>query len=290
MNHRLLLTVVWMLSSIGVALGGEIIKPEKPIVLFNGKDLSNFYTWIVDSHREDPDRVFSVVDQVDGAPALRVSGERWGGFVTTEAFRDYRLVVEFRWGPLTWGNRMDRTRDSGILLHCQGPDGNTKKDFNGPWMHSIEYQIIEGGVADFILVGGYDAAGNQKRPEFTASISKDRDGEMVYDRGDVSSGIWFNGVLDTEEFSMPGGNEKYTPDRLSKYSIGDKGSDEDMIIEGKKATAAAVAEIRPNDGAFVRRSGKLQRISFASSQSQLTPSFNRRFMDVCDRQRQNRWR
>ena len=115
-------------------------------------------------------------------------------------------------------------------------------------------------------------------------------GEMVYDRGDVSSGIWFNGVLDTEEFSMPGGNEKYTPDRLSKYSIGDKGSDEDMIIEGKKATAAAVAEIRPNDGAFVRRSGKLQRISFASSQSQLTPSFNRRFMDVCDRQRQNRWR
>jgi len=170
-----------MLSSIGVALGGEIIKPEKPIVLFNGKDLSNFYTWIVDSHREDPDRVFSVVDQVDGAPALRVSGERWGGFVTTEAFRDYRLVVEFRWGPLTWGNRMDRTRDSGILLHCQGPDGNTKKDFNGPWMHSIEYQIIEGGVADFILVGGYDAAGNQKRPEFTASISKDRDGEMVYD-------------------------------------------------------------------------------------------------------------
>lgn len=181
MNHRLLLTVVWMLSSIGVALGGEIIKPEKPIVLFNGKDLSNFYTWIVDSHREDPDRVFSVVDQVDGAPALRVSGERWGGFVTTEAFRDYRLVVEFRWGPLTWGNRMDRTRDSGILLHCQGPDGNTKKDFNGPWMHSIEYQIIEGGVADFILVGGYDAAGNQKRPEFTASISKDRDGEMVYD-------------------------------------------------------------------------------------------------------------
>jgi len=79
-------------------------------------------------------------------------------------------------------------------------------------------------------------------------------GEMVYDRGHVSSGIWYNGVLDTEECSIPGVKEKYTPDRLSKYSIGDKGSDVDMIIEGKKATAAAVGEIRPNDGAFVRRS------------------------------------
>ncbi len=181
MNHRLLFTVVCMLSSIGVTLGGEIIKPEKPIVLFNGKDLGNFYTWLVDSHREDPDRVFSVVDQIDGAPALRVSGERWGGFVTTQAFRDYRLVVEFRWGLPTWGNRINSTRDSGILLHSQGPDGNTKEDFNGPWMRSIEFQIIEGGVGDFILVAGYDAAGNQKRPHFTASVSKDRDGETVYD-------------------------------------------------------------------------------------------------------------
>ncbi len=183
MNHRLFFTVVCVLSSIGVTLGGEIIKPEKPIVLFNGKDLSNFYTWLVDSHREDPDRVFSVVEQIDGAPALRVSGERWGGFVTVQAYRDYRLVVEFRWGLATWGNRINSTRDSGILLHCQGPDGNTKEDFNGPWMRSIEFQIIEGGVGDFILVAGYDAAGNRKSPQITASVSKDRDGETVYDPG-----------------------------------------------------------------------------------------------------------
>ena len=26
------------------------------------------------------------------------SGERWGGLVTREAYRDYRLVVEFCWG------------------------------------------------------------------------------------------------------------------------------------------------------------------------------------------------
>ncbi|KAK1734398.1 hypothetical protein QTG54_014905 [Skeletonema marinoi] len=76
-------------------------------------------------------------------------------------------------------------------------------------------------------------------------------GEMVYDKGLVSAGIWYNGVLDTEEpVSMDG----YVPHRLPNYEIGDKGSDEDMIITPKKETAAAVAQIRVNDAAFVRRS------------------------------------
>src|SRR5512141_1698696 len=67
-------------------------------VLFNGRDLTNFYTWLVDSKYNDPDRVFSVVDQVDGAPAIRVSGQHWGAFITREEFSNYRLVAEFRWG------------------------------------------------------------------------------------------------------------------------------------------------------------------------------------------------
>ena len=36
------------------------------IELFNGKDLTNFYTWLVDSKYQDPDGVFTVVDQIDG--------------------------------------------------------------------------------------------------------------------------------------------------------------------------------------------------------------------------------
>lgn len=48
--------------------------------------------------------------------------------------------------------------------------------------------------------------------------------------------------------------ELYTPDVLPMYCIGDRGKEEDMIVDSKKATAAAVAEIRANDGAFVRRS------------------------------------
>ena len=157
------------------------IKPSEVIKLFDGKSLANFETWLVDNHSEDPQRVFSVVDQIDGAPAIRVSGQVWGGLLTKEAYRDYRLIVEFRWGGLTWGDRKARARDSGVLLHAQGRLGNTGKDFNGPWLRSIEFQIIEGGVGDILPVAGYGDDGAQIRPAVTTTTRKDRDGETVYD-------------------------------------------------------------------------------------------------------------
>jgi hypothetical protein len=168
-----------------VAAGGPAaetaVRPEQTIKLFDGKSLDGFYTWLVDSHREDPLRVFSVVDQVDGAPAIRISGERWGGLVTRETYRDYHLIVEFRWGAVTWGQRRNATRDSGVLVHAQGPDGNTGADMNGPWMRSIEAQIIEGGVGDLILVAGFEPDGRRIVPRITARAGTDRDGEPVFD-------------------------------------------------------------------------------------------------------------
>lgn len=157
------------------------IKPTGIIKLFDGKSLANFEPWLVDQHSTDPERVFTVVDQIDGAPAIRVSGQIWGGLLTKQAYRDYRLIVEFRWGGATWGERKDRARDSGVLLHAQGRLGNTGKDFNGPWLRSIEFQIIEGGVGDILPVAGYGENGEQIRPAVTTTTRKDRDGETVYD-------------------------------------------------------------------------------------------------------------
>ena len=164
-----------------VTLARDEHRQATTIRLFNGKDLSNFYTWLVDYHYEDPLRVFTVVDHIDGGPAIRISGEQFGGLITKERYSDYHLIVEFRWGPVTWQPRATRARDSGILLHCQGPDGNSRPDFNGPWMLSQECQIIEGGVGDFIMVRGYTKSGKVIVPSLTTTVSRDRDGEWVYD-------------------------------------------------------------------------------------------------------------
>jgi hypothetical protein len=176
-THLRLLVAVLALVACAFPVRAE---PET-VHLFNGKDLTGFYTWLAGKRHDDPDHVFGVVDQVDGAPAIRVSGNGFGGFITKEEFSDYRLTTEFRWGLATWAGRKNATKDSGILLHCQGPDGNTAKDFNGAWMLSQECQIIQGGVGDFIMVGGYDGDGAQITPKLTAAASRDRDGEDVYD-------------------------------------------------------------------------------------------------------------
>ncbi|HLV02786.1 MAG TPA: DUF1080 domain-containing protein [Acidobacteriota bacterium] len=163
------------------------ITPTRVIDLFNGKDLSNFYTWLVDYKFEDPHRVFTVVEQIDGAPAIRISGEHWGGIITREAYRDYHLIVEFRWGLLSWGSRKNRPRDSGILLHSQGPEGNSSKDYNGPWMASIECQMIEGGTGDMILVEGYLEDGEYLVPIVKSTIRETERGNLWDPEGKVAT-------------------------------------------------------------------------------------------------------
>jgi len=177
-----LLFVALLVSTPAVPAQGPPVSvtPSSTIKLFDGT-LDQFDTWLVDHHTSDPERVFSVVDQIDGAPAIRISGKVWGGLITKQAFRNYRFVGEFRWGGATWGDRKTRARDSGVLLHGQGRLGNTGKDFNGPWVRSVEFQIIEGGVGDILPVLGYNEDGSVVRPTLKALTRKDRDGETVYD-------------------------------------------------------------------------------------------------------------
>ena len=100
-------------------------QPDHHDQAVHGTSLANFDPWLVDHHDTDPEKVFTVVDQIDGAPAIRISGKDWGGLLTKQGYRDYRLIAEFRWGGVTWGNRKTRTRDSGVLLHARGRMGNT---------------------------------------------------------------------------------------------------------------------------------------------------------------------
>jgi hypothetical protein len=126
-----------------------------PIKLFNGKDLTNFYTYLMRPYgkNHDPEKVFTVVDGM-----IRVSGQMFGAFITEKEYENYHLIVEFKWGEQTWGGRAKAARDSGILLHCVGEDGGSSYNKEGkpvgPWMESIECQMIEGGTGDFILVKG----------------------------------------------------------------------------------------------------------------------------------------
>lgn len=147
-----------------------ITPTDGAIKLFNGRNLDGLYTYFRDTKFEDPRRVVTVHDGL-----LHITGDGVGGVSTCNEYRDYHMICEFRWGPRTWGGRVDRAKDSGVLVHCQGPEGA----YGGIWMESIEAQIIQGGTGDFIVVSGK----GDVKPTLTAEITKDRDGESVWHAG-----------------------------------------------------------------------------------------------------------
>jgi hypothetical protein len=141
--------------------------------LWNGRDLDGWTTWMrqpepssavpglkrdadgnyiepIGSGR-DPLNVFTVVRDVDGRPAIRISGEVFGELRTKGAFKDYHLKLQFKWGEKKWAPRdkPGTPRDSGLLYHVHaapGVDGRT-------WARSIELQIQEHDVGDLYAVG-----------------------------------------------------------------------------------------------------------------------------------------
>ena len=157
------------------------ITPKHSIALHNGKDLAPWYPWLTDDRREDPRQVFKI--QSDGI--LRISGDGFGGLITRNEYANYHLVMEYRWGTATWRNRADRARDGGLLLHCQGPDGNFggSNGKPGPWMTSVECQIIEGGVGDILVLQGTNEKGEIMTAAATCEVTLDRDGEPVWTAG-----------------------------------------------------------------------------------------------------------
>ncbi len=142
-----------------------------PLKLFDGKSLNGLYTWLKDTKREDPRKVFTVEDGV-----LHISGDGWGCVTTEKPYENYHLVLEFKWGDKAWHERTSAARDSGLLISSNGADGG----YQGIWMPSIEVQIIEGGVGDFILVNGPDKEGNPVPISLSTNVKKDRDGELVW--------------------------------------------------------------------------------------------------------------
>jgi hypothetical protein len=159
---------VWATFLLGLTSGGlaadqlpsDPVRPREVVTLFNGKDLTGLSTWLRDTKRDDPRQVFRVDDQ----GVLHITGDGFGYVATEKAYRDYHLVVEYKWGTKTDGGKS--VRNSGVLLHAVGPDGGA----GGTWMSSIECQLAQGCVGDLIVIRGKDAGGETIPMRLTADV------------------------------------------------------------------------------------------------------------------------
>lgn len=141
----------------------EPTAPTGVMKLFNGKDLTGLTTWLKDTKREDPRKVFSVKDGM-----IHISGDGNGYVATDREYRDYHLTVEFKWGQKTDGGKY--VRNSGILLNAVGPDGGA----GGTWMACVECQLAQGCVGDMITIRGKDAKGETIPVKLTAETDGDK--------------------------------------------------------------------------------------------------------------------
>jgi hypothetical protein len=138
----------------------EAVVPTETTRLFNGKDLAGLHTWLKDTKRDDPRKVFRVTDG-----QLHISGDGFGYVATDKEYRDYHLTVEYRWGKRTDGGKL--VRNSGVLLHAVGPDGGA----GGAWPSCVECQLAQGCVGDLIVIRGKDAKGQTIPVRLTADVA-----------------------------------------------------------------------------------------------------------------------
>ncbi|MGD0730302.1 MAG: DUF1080 domain-containing protein [Terracidiphilus sp.] len=129
-------------AAMGWTQAKDIPKHGPAVVLFDGKDLSQWDTFLPSTGlNSDPGHVFTVEKKV-----LHISGKEMGYIVTKQEYKNYYLRAEFKWGEGTFGERAGMARDSGILYNIQGP--------NKLWPQSIEFQFNEGCTGDFWMVDG----------------------------------------------------------------------------------------------------------------------------------------
>lgn len=127
---RFLYLIAMFSIVLALVLGG--CSKERPhYVLFDGTNLSH-WRFYIPGDSVDVNTVWRLKDG-----AIHCLGVPNGYMMTRDSFTNYKLHVEWRW--------VDQPGNSGVLLHCQGPDQ--------VWPNCIEAQLKSGNAGDFVLIG-----------------------------------------------------------------------------------------------------------------------------------------
>ena len=139
--------------------------------LFNGKDLNGWYTFLdTKGKNNDPEKIFLVENNL-----LHISGKEFGYIATEKTYRNFKLVVEFKWGVKKYPPREADSikRDNGICYYFPASERDIV------WPKSIECQIQEGDVGDIWLIDSTTVTidGARTKPDNYTRVVKKADAE-----------------------------------------------------------------------------------------------------------------
>jgi hypothetical protein len=146
-----------------------LAKP-KEVKLFNGKNLSNWETYVNPTSPQPSEPLFGIVKMND-ENLLRITGEVNASLATKKEYENYHLRMVFR-----WGEKVFKQKNSGILYHSYGAFGEGL----GVWMSSHEFQLCTAKMGDSYCMGNSyfeipstkDAAGKIFRFASEGEVSK----------------------------------------------------------------------------------------------------------------------
>ena len=145
----LFITLIFLLSNESLlAQPSKITVNSQTILLFNGKDLSNWEFKLKDP-KIPVNEVFKVQNGV-----IQIKGDPFGYMRTKESYSEYKLHVEWRW-PVEATN-------SGVFVHAQLPDSI--------WLKCVECQLMAGNAGDFVCMNGSDM--NERTDKTKRSVKK----------------------------------------------------------------------------------------------------------------------
>ena len=233
----------------------DAIIPTKRIALFDGSSLKGLYPWFNNSKFSDPKKVFSVKDK-----QLRVSGELMGSLITQDRYKDYVMVLEFKWGNMTWGGRRQKAKDAGLLFHSNGAEGGWRNKL----MPHIQSQIMEGSMGDIMMLPQTENTAKKFPMSFKSRVKKVlnetntwnyRDGYVWSESGNART---FNTDVATVHWSNwdPGWNDKIgfrgkvnleSPDgKWNQMIISAESNKVEVFFNGQKINE--VYDVQPSQG------------------------------------------
>ena len=129
-----------------------ISRGQKFEPLFNNKNLDGWYVYLRGLPiGQDTGKIFSVQDDM-----VLVSGKTFGYICTNDSYKNFHLILEFKWGTQKHPPRLNAKRDSGILYYFSSSSPDKI------WPRSIECQIQETDCGDFWLVDSTSLTVNGK--------------------------------------------------------------------------------------------------------------------------------
>lgn len=193
-----LLGLLGSLLTPGLTPAAEAPDAAAPVPLFNGRNLDGWRVFLPDQAPAAKQNVFQVTDGMIHVYNEAVAGSKqpFGYLITSAEHADYRLALEYRWGPNKFAPRadVDTVRDAGVCYHVLAPDEI--------WPTSVECQIQEGDTGDAWLI--HTRATSHVHPDNMNYWTLDQTSGVELTKGDNPRG--YQRFLRSYSYEQPGWN------------------------------------------------------------------------------------